>query len=169
MEDNTQKDREGDPPTLPVYVVTPASLPLAAGLSAEDIQKIAPRIFSAVTDALQWILAQKGLKVLHYLDDFIIVSGSYKEAAKQMQLLIDTFKLLGIPLETSKLEGPAMYLTFLDIEFDTVNLQIRLPPEKLSNLQAELAKAVSRKCISKKSLQSLTGLLQHATKVIRSW
>ena len=167
MKDSTQKDREGDPPTPPVNVVTPASLPLATGLSAEDVQKITPRIFSAVTNALQWILAQKGLKVLHYLDDFIIVSGSYKEAAKQMQLLIDTFKLLGIPLETSKLEGPATCLTFLDIEFDTVNLQIRLPPEKLSNLQAELAKAVSCKCITKKSLQSLTGLLQHATKVIR--
>ena len=119
----------------------------------------APSIFLAVADALQWILVQKGLKVLHYLDDFIIVSGSYKEAAEQKQLLIDTFKLLGIPLESSKLEGPAMCLTFLGIEFDTVNLQIRLPPEKLSNLQAELANAVSRKCITKKSLQSLTGLL----------
>ena len=50
------------------------------------------RIFSALANALQWILAQKGLKVLHYLDDFICVSGSYKEAAKQKQLLIDTFK-----------------------------------------------------------------------------
>ena len=60
-----------------------------------------------------------------------------------------------------------MCLTFLGIEFDTVNLQIRLPPEKLSNLQAGLTHAVSRKCITKKSLQSLTGLLQHATKVIR--
>ena len=97
-------------------------------------------------------MVQKGLQVLHYLDDFIIVSGSYKEADKQKQLLIDTFKLLGIPLETSRLEAPAMCLTFLGIEFDTVNLQICLPPEKLSNLQAELAQAVSRKCITKKNV-----------------
>ena len=101
------------------------------------------------------------------MDDFIIISGSYKEATKQKQLLIDTFKLLGIPLKTSKLEGPATCLTFLGIEFETVNLQIRLPPEKLSNLQAQLAHAVSHKCITKNSLQSLTGLLQPATKVIR--
>ena len=127
----------------------------------------APKNFSAVADALQWILVQKGLTILHYLDDFILVSDSFKKADAQKQLLIDTFKTLGVPLETSKLEGPATCLTFLGIEFDTVNLQIRLPPQKLSNLKSELTQAVSRKCITKRNLQSLTGLLQHATKVIR--
>ena len=130
-------------------------------------QRSAPRIFLAVADALQWILVQKGLQILHYLDDFIIISGSFTEAVQQKQLLIDTFELLGVPLESSKLEGPATCLTFLGIEFDTVNLQIRLPSEKLSHLHTELSQAVSRKCITKKSLQSLAGLLQHATKVIR--
>ena len=127
----------------------------------------APMIFSAVADAIQWILVQKGLKILHYLDDFILVSGSFEEADLQKQLLIDTFKTLGVPLETSKLEGPATCLTFLGIEFDTTTLQIRLPPQKLSNLRSELSQAVSRKCITKRNLQSLAGLLQHATKVIR--
>ena len=42
---------------------------------------------------------------------------------------------LGVPLETLKLEGPATCVTFLGIEFDTVNLQIRQPPQKLSNLK----------------------------------
>ena len=37
----------------------------------------APIIFSAVADALQWILIQKHIpKVLHYLDDFILVAKS---------------------------------------------------------------------------------------------
>ena len=127
----------------------------------------APIIFSAVADAIQWILVQKGLKILHYLDDFIFVSGSFEEANSQKQLLIDTFKALGVPLETSKLEGPATCLTFLGIEFDTVSLQIRLPSQKLFNLKSELSQAFSHKCITKRNLQSLAGLLQYATKVIR--
>ena len=69
-------------------------------------------------------------------------------------------------METSKLEGPATCLTFLGIEFDTVSLQIRLPSQKLFNLKSELSQAVSRKCITKRNLQSLAGLLQYATKVI---
>ena len=118
-----------------------------------------------MADALQWILVQKGLTILYYLDDFILVSDSFKKADAQKQLLIDTFKTLGVPLETSELEDPAtLMLNILGIEFDTANLQIRLPPQKLSSLKSELTHL---QIYHKEKLQSLTGLLQHVTKVIR--
>ena len=42
----------------------------------------APKIFSAVADALQWIVVNKGVRnLLHYLDDFIFVSESLEEAS----------------------------------------------------------------------------------------
>ena len=108
--------------------------------------------FSLVADTIQRILVQKGLKILHYLDVFIFISGSFEEADSQKQLLIDTFKTLGVPLETSKLEGPATCLIFLDIEFDTVSLQIHLPSQKLLNLKSELLQPISCKCITKRNL-----------------
>ena len=126
------------------------------------------KIFSAVADALHWILVQKGVNnLLHYLDDFIFVAESLDEAKKNMQILVTTFASLGVPLETSKLEGPARCLTFLGIELDTVTLQLRLPNDKLQCLKEALASAESKKCMSKQNLQSLTGLLQHAVKVVR--
>ena len=128
----------------------------------------APKIFTAVADALQWILIKQGVKiVLHYLDDFILVAGSLVEANCQKDILISTCNALGVPLEPSKLEGPATCLQFLGIEFDTVALQLRLPSAKLMRLRAELQSALSRRSMSKHDLQSLTGLLQHATKVIQ--
>ena len=129
----------------------------------------APKIFSAVADALQWIVVNKGVRnLLHYLDGFIFVSESLEEASINKQILVDTFNHFGVPLEVSKLEGPVMYLTFLEIEVDTRTLQIRLPSDKLLNLKEELAAAVSKRCLSKRALQSLIGLLQHATKVVWS-
>ena len=128
----------------------------------------APKIFSAVADALQWILVHKGVKnILHYLDDFILVAGSLAEANAQKEILISTCSALGVPLEPTKLEGPSTCLTFLGIEFDTVALQLRLPMDKLLRMKAELNSAITRKCMKKRDLQSLTGLLQHATKVIQ--
>ena len=128
----------------------------------------APKIFSAVADALQWVVVNKGVRnLLHYLDDFIFVSDSLEEASTNKQILVDTFNHLGVPLELSKVEGPAMCLTFLGIEVDTRTLQIRLPSDKLLRLKEELATAVSKRCLSKRALQSLTGLLQHATKVVQ--
>ena len=128
----------------------------------------APKIFTAVADALQWILANKGIKnLLHYLDDFIFVSKSKEDAMANKQILLHTFSELGVPLEPSKLEGPATCLSFLGIEVDSETLQLRLPSEKLHRLKEQLAEAISKKCLPKRKLQSLTGLLQHATKVIR--
>ena len=105
--------------------------------------------------------------MLHYLDDFIFVSESLEEASANKQILVDTFNHLGVPLEPSKLEGPVMCLTFLGIEVDTRTLQIRLPSDKLLRLKEELAAAVSKRYLSKRAPQNLTGLLQHATKVDR--
>ena len=120
-----------------------------------------------MADALQWILVQKGIdNLLHYLDDFIFVAKSLDKAKRNMQTLISTFTSLGVPLEPSKLEGPANCLTCLGIEMDTATLQLRLPRDKLQRLKEALAIAESKKCMSKQNLQSLTGLLQHAVKVV---
>ena len=128
----------------------------------------APKIFSAVADALQWILVHKGVKnILHYLDDFILVAGSLAEANVQKEILVSTCSALGVPLEPTKLEGPSTCLTFLGNEFDTVALQLRLPMDKLLCMKAGLNSAITRKSMKKRDLQSLTGLLQHATKVIQ--
>lgn len=128
----------------------------------------APKIFTAVADAIQWILASQGVQQsLHYLDDYILVATNPGEASHQRQTIVSVFHGLGVPLEPTKLEGPSSCLTFLGIEVDTDSLQLRLPRAKLDRLVAELGDAIGRKCMSKRELQSLTGLLQHASKVVR--
>ena len=127
----------------------------------------APKIFSAVADAAQWIMIAKGMKnLLHYLDDFICAAASMPAVEEMKQVLVDTWEELGIPLEPSKLEGPATCMTFLGIEVDTVALQLRLPMEKLSHLKAILQSTLGKRAFKKRDLQSLVGLLQHATKVV---
>lgn len=128
----------------------------------------APKIFTALADGVQWVLGRHGIsRSLHYLDDFVFVADSQAEAERQKQTLVSVFGSLGVPLETSKLEGPSTCLTFLGIEVDTVALQLRLPEKKLERLTTLLQDVVGRKSIFKKDLESLTGLLQHAVKVVR--
>ena len=128
----------------------------------------APKIFSTVADAIQWILRDRGIEpTLHYLDDFILVAGSEAEAMRKKERLMSTFESLGVPLEPSKLEGPSTCFTFLGIEVDTTHLQLRLPREKLEKLEVLLETVLGKRAITKKDLQSLVGLLQHATKVVK--
>ena len=58
------------------------------------------------------------------------------------------------------------YLTFLEIKMDTITLQIHLPEDKLINRRRELLLVISKRVISKKALQSITSLLQFATRVV---
>jgi len=52
----------------------------------------APKLFSAVADAIQWILYKKGInKGLHYLDDFILVAGDLHTAECQRDKLLSSF------------------------------------------------------------------------------
>ena len=74
---------------------------------------------------------------------------------------------LGIPLAADKCEGPSTCLTFLGIEIDTVEMELRLPAEKLQMLQQEIKSWAEKKSCTRRELQSLTGQLQHAATVVR--
>jgi len=50
---------------------------------------------------------------------------------------------------------------------DTGALQLRLPREKLTKLKCQLTQAICHRSVPKQDLESLTGLLQFATKVVR--
>ena len=122
---------------------------------------------SAIADAAQWFLQQSGVKSsLHYLDDCVLVED-HEQAAALKKKLCNHFHSFGIPLKPSKLEGPTCCLTFLGIEVDTDRLQLRLQATKMEQLLSELQQAWGRRTLTKRELQSLTGLLQHASTVVR--
>jgi hypothetical protein len=130
----------------------------------------APKIFNAVADALEWGLRQRGIRnVFHYLDDFIIVAPPRStECAASLALLDGMFTSLGVPIAEHKRDGPTTCLTFLGIEVDTAASQLRLPADKLQRLQRVLHEWGDRKACGRRELESLIGLLNHASKVVRS-
>ena len=127
----------------------------------------APKIFSAVADAAEWIARAGGVRILyHYLDDFVLLSKA-EEAAEQLNLFLGLLLDLGMPVAPEKLEGPGPVVTFLGIEIDTLTMELRLPEKKLVELGREVREWLGRKSCRKKELQSLAGKLQHACKVVR--
>ena len=130
----------------------------------------APKIFNAVADALNWHLHNSGIPhILHYLDDFIVIgppgSPHYQDAMETLDRVCTT---LGVPIADHKRDGPTTCLTFLGIEVDSVANELRLPADKLTRLQDLLHTWGDRKACSRKELESLIGLLNHACKVVRS-
>ena len=129
----------------------------------------APKIFTAVADAVEWIARANGVENLfHYLDDFVLVSEPSAHAGQQqLCTLRRVFDTLGLPVAEEKLEGPGTVVTFLGIEVDTVALELRLPERKVNELKVLVKEWLGRHSCRKKELQSLVGRLQHACRVVK--
>ena len=128
-----------------------------------------PKIFSAVADALQYIVLDLGVKhVTHYLDDFLFLGApKSSECWDALQTFREACAQMGIPIAEEKTEGPSTTLEFLGIILDSGNMQMRLPDRKLQALKAELEVWLGRKVATKQELQSLAGSLQHAARVVK--
>ena len=93
----------------------------------------APKIFTAIADALEWCMKTQGVaNVHHYLDDFATIgSPGADKIHKSFSTLQSVCTRLGVPLAQHKTEGPATRITFLGITIDTQAGQLSLPDEKL--------------------------------------
>ena len=129
----------------------------------------APKIFSAIADALLWSMYDAVLlSGIHYLDDFLLFGApGSKECADNLSLALTTCKALGVPVAQQKVEGPASIINFLGIEIDTVLWLLRLPLEKLQRIRGMLSEWHFRRAYTKRELLALIGTLQHAATVIK--
>ena len=129
----------------------------------------APKLFNAVADALEWCVVQQGVRLIyHYLDDYVVLgSPGTEECGNYLFILQRVCHELGVPLAPEKQDGPAEVLTFLGIEINTIRQELRLPVEKLQRLLQMVNEWERRKACTRRELESLIGILQHACKVIR--
>ena len=129
----------------------------------------APKLFTALADALLWILGQHGVQnAIHYLDDYLLLAppGS-SECGAALRNSLRVCAHLGVPIAPHKVDGPANRLTFLGIKIDSQAGVVRLPEDKLCHVQSLISSWSGRKSCTKRELLSLIGHLQHACKVVR--
>ena len=129
----------------------------------------APKIFTAVADALEYILQEQGIiHILHYLDEFVLLGRPGKaDCEKGLHIAMEMCHRLGVPIAEHKMEGPTWVLTFLGIEVHSERMEVRLPEDKLHRIQEEIKLWTRRKFTTKRYLLSLIGQLQHACCVVR--
>ena len=126
-------------------------------------------LFNSFADALCWNLtAYFGIMfVIHYSDDFFIITRDQPSCQLAMAAIAAIFVSLGVPVAVEKLVGPAQSIPYLGIEIDAENMTIRLPESKLTDIKAVLSSWLSKKKCTKKELLSLTGKLSFAAKVVK--
>ena len=122
----------------------------------------APKIFTAVVDALEWCIASQGFNhIAHYLDDSVVMGlPDLEVCAKSLSTLKAVSSDLDVPLAPEKQESPSTKLTFLVITINSTS-------EKLARLVETLDHWIQCKTRTHRELDSLIGILQHVCMVIQ--
>ena len=65
----------------------------------------APKIFTALADAAEWMVRREGVEfIIHYLDDFLLMGRpGTEECAVALETLLGVFHKLGLPVAPDKL------------------------------------------------------------------
>ena len=127
-----------------------------------------PMIFHRLSQAIKRYTISQGIKTVAYLDDFILIADDYQSAKYAQNWMIRLLRRLGFDIAWEKLVGPAQIITFLGVELNSLDMSIRLPPEKVVKFKSMLKDFKQRKRISRKQLEKLCGKLSWAASVVKA-
>ena len=130
--------------------------------------RCAPFIFTQLSDFVGRTMNRLGFcNVISYIDDFIVVEPTRDECANSQAVLFELLGSLGFEVSWSKCTAPSTKIRYLGIDFDSIEMTLSLPQDKLDKLFMELKFFEGKKRATKKQIQRLCGILAHASKVIR--
>lgn len=144
-------------------------LGLAFGLRHSGLQG------QRVTDAITWILRRLGLEAddekpyqaCNYVDDIGGVEATKKRAMAAFEKLGWLLSDLGLGESLKKAEPPTTQITYLGVQFNSEEMTMSVPPDKITEIKAEIGRWVRRTTITKKELQSLLGKFFWVAKVVK--
>ena len=120
-----------------------------------------------VSNAVVYFMGQEDVKVLAYVDDFSSISHSWASAKHGFDRFHTLTAELGLRLAPEKTSPPATTMEWLGYLFNTVDMCITIPQEKLDDLLQEAEKWLHHDVATKQQIQSLAGRLNHVSMCVR--
>ena len=117
------------------------------------------------SEAISWIHGKKGFLSRPYLDDFGGAEASLGRAELALRTLQDTMAELGVREAKHKVCQPAQRMVWLGLWYDSLEMTISIPKEKMAEIIEELLGWEGRERASQRDMQRLLGLLQFVASV----
>ncbi len=100
---------------------------------------LSPRVFTKVTEAALVPLREQGVRILNYLDDWLILAQSQDQLCEHRDMVLSHLSQLGLQVnwEKSKL-SPVQRISFLGMELDSVSQTDSAPHAGTRSVGVEL-------------------------------
>ncbi len=127
---------------------------------------LSPRVFTKVAEAALVPLREQGVRILNYLDDWLILAQSQDQLCEHRDMVLSHLSQLGLQVnwEKSKL-SPVQRISFLGMELDSVSQTTRLTQERAQSVLNCLNTFKNRTAAPLKQFQRLLGHMAAAAAV----
>ena len=117
------------------------------------------------SEAISWIHGRRGYLSRPYLDDFGGAERTIRRAEKALEELQQIMRELGVNEAKHKVCQPATRMVWLGLWYDSMDMTISIPQDKLSEIMQELKGWENKTRASRQEMQRLLGLLQFVASV----
>ncbi len=127
---------------------------------------LSPRVFTKVAEAALVPLREQGVRILNYLNDWLILAQSQDQLCEHRDMVLSHLSQLGLQVnwEKSKL-SPVQRISFLGMELDSVSQTARLTQERAQSVLNCLNTFKNRTAAPLKQFQRLLGHMAAAAAV----
>ncbi len=128
---------------------------------------LSPRVFTKVAEAALVPLREQGVRILNYLDDWLILAQSREQLCAHRDLVLRHLRQLGLRVNWKKSKlVPTQRISFLGMELDSVNQTARLTQERAQSVLNCLKTLSGRTAVPLKLFQRLLGHIAAAAVIV---
>jgi ribonuclease HI len=131
----------------------------------------APRTFTRLMRVIAKEARARGLRVVVYMDDILLMASSAEQAVQHREILLQLLREFGMSISLKKcVLTPTQLMPFLGVDVDSSKMMFFLPKEKMERLSMRAHKMRVRSQAGKRTnlfyLQKLVGHLQSVSDCI---
>ncbi|KAI2654549.1 Gag-Pol polyprotein [Labeo rohita] len=128
---------------------------------------LSPCTFTKCVDAALTPLQLQGIRILNYIDDWLILAQTEQMAVQHRGVVLAHMKELGLRVNDKKsVLSPSQRTTYLGVVWDSSMMQARLSPARIELILAAVARVRKGRSLTVKQFQQLLGLMAAASNVI---
>lgn len=123
-----------------------------------------PFFFNQLMQVVAKELRARGIRLIFYVDDWIILGSTKPEAMQHARVAIRLMHKLGMTFNLKKSAKEAKQeVEFLGVELDTIQNKIRIPTKKAKSTRRAASKMLEKEVISARDIKRLIGKMTWAS------
>jgi hypothetical protein len=126
-----------------------------------------PRVFTKLTKPVLSVLRQRGIRLIAYLDDFLIMAESAQLALQHEATALNLLEGLGFVVNYPKsLLTPSHQIEFLGFVVNSASMTLSLPKDKIKKVLQNCQQLLDNPVTSVRELSKFLGLLSSSIQAV---